>query len=83
MGLGAGRQRSLDQAARHAGLMVASPGAQLAPAPLEAGREGCTPASGTMFVGFGVGAAGRAEKQRLGSTKAPLPRGSWREPSSV
>lgn len=60
--------------ARHAGLMAASPGAQRAPPPLEAGQEGCTPASGTMFVEFGVGAAGGAEKQSLGSVKAPLPR---------
>lgn len=44
--------------------------------------------SGTIFLrsrGEGVRgeAAGRAEKQKLGSVKAPLSLGSWKKPSLV
>lgn len=57
--------------------MGAGPGAWLGLPPLEAGGQGSTPASQAPCHRVpGVGAAGRAEKQKLGSVKAALSLGS-------
>lgn len=73
-----GRERSLSQVHWNDG---GQPRGQAQPSTLGRWQRRLhTCLSGTMFMGSQGGAAGRAEKQKLDSVKAPLSLGSWRSP---